>query len=76
MDNIFCKRCGNAHDESICCSGSLSSDAVLGDARAHEESTRLLKEIEAWLCFNESPDAEQLRAMRMSIKKHLSEHFA
>lgn len=36
-----------------------------------ESSTRLLEEIEAWLCFNKTPDAKNINDLHKSIKNHL-----
>lgn len=36
-----------------------------------KSSTRLLEEIEAWLCFNKNPDAKNISDLHRSIKNHL-----
>jgi hypothetical protein len=36
-------------------------------------STELLREVEAFLCFNSSPDKENCMAMKKSIQEHLAE---
>lgn len=36
-----------------------------------KSSTQLLEEIEAWLCFNKTPDAKNINDLHQSIKTHL-----
>ena len=36
-------------------------------------SLELLKEIEAWLCFNTEPSKEETAKLRKSINEHVSE---
>ena len=38
-------------------------------------SLELLQEIDAWLSFNNSPSTEQIRELRIDIKKHISEQL-
>ncbi|MFA5689932.1 MAG: hypothetical protein WC959_12465 [Kiritimatiellales bacterium] len=38
-------------------------------------SLELLQEIDAWLSFNNSPSKEQIRELRIDIKKHISEQL-
>ena len=38
-------------------------------------SLELLKEIEAWLCFNTEPSKEETAKLRKSINEHLSEQL-
>ena len=38
-------------------------------------SLELLQEIDAWLCFNNSPSKEQISELRNDIKKHISEQL-
>lgn len=37
-----------------------------------QRSTKLLKEIEAWLCFNKQPSRNEIIDLHNDIKKHLS----
>ena len=38
-------------------------------------SLELLKEIEAWLCFNTEPSKEETAKLRKSINEHVSEQL-
>jgi transposase-like protein len=38
-------------------------------------SLELLKEIEAWLCFNAEPSSEETAKLRKSIKNHVTEQL-
>ena len=38
-------------------------------------SLELLREIDAWLSFNNSPSKEQISELRKDIKKHLTEQL-
>ena len=39
------------------------------------ESLQLLKEIEAWLCFNTEPSKEETAKLRKSINDHVTEQL-
>jgi ElaB/YqjD/DUF883 family membrane-anchored ribosome-binding protein len=39
------------------------------------ESLQLLKEIEAWLCFNTEPSKEEIEKLRKSINDHVIEQL-
>ena len=39
------------------------------------ESLQLLKEIEAWLCFNTEPPKEEIAKLRKSINDHVTEQL-
>ena len=38
-------------------------------------SLELLKEIEAWLCFNTEPSKDETAKLRKSIKEHVAEQL-
>lgn len=40
----------------------------------HRNSLELLAEIEAWLCFNQSPSRENITALKKSINEHLEKY--
>ena len=49
-------------------------DDVRAELEKHKKSTDMLKNIEAWLCFNSSPDDLSIYTLKRDIQKHLSEY--
>ena len=49
-------------------------DDVQAELEKHKKSTDMLKNIEAWLCFNSSPDDLSIYTLKRDIQKHLSEY--
>lgn len=63
-DNLFCKRCGNAHDESIICQETISNYISIGDISEIPALKKRITELE-----------EQNKMMNSFIKNLVFESY-